>query len=147
MAVLFALDTSCIIAAVCGWHEQHGSAAAAIEERLKRGEAMTVAAHALSEAYAVMTRLPAPHRLAATDAWSLLSANFVEGVRVMTLSARDHVAVLARLAAGGVAGGRAHDAIIGECAVRAGATALLTFNPRHFDPAPAGLSVIVPRQG
>jgi predicted nucleic acid-binding protein len=138
----FALDTSCIIAAVCGWHEQHEPAASAIERRLDRRERMTVAAHALSEAYAVLTRLPAPHRLSAADAWSLLDANFSK--TVVTLSARDHMTLLTRLAAGGIAGGRTYDAIIGECARRAGASALLTFNPRHFEPAPTGVEIVVP---
>ena len=69
MAAVYALDTSCMIAAVCGWHEQHRSAAAEIERRFDGGEHLSVAAHALSEAYAVLTRLPAPHRLAPTDAW------------------------------------------------------------------------------
>ncbi len=58
MAATFALDTSCMIAAVCGWHEAHRRAAAAVERRLADGEQMAVAVHALSEAYAVLTRLP-----------------------------------------------------------------------------------------
>jgi predicted nucleic acid-binding protein len=139
-----ALDTSCLIAAVCGWHEQHRVAVTEIERRLDRGERLSVAAHALSEAYAVLTRLPAPHRLAPSDAWELLRANFTNGVLVVELSARQHVEVLRRLAKEGVSGGRTYDAVIAECAVRAGAIALLTFNRRHFEPAPNDLAIVVP---
>jgi predicted nucleic acid-binding protein len=144
MAAVYALDTSCLIAAVCGWHEQHRVAAAEIERRFDRGERQSVAAHALSEAYAVLTRLPAPHRLAPLDAWELLRANFTDGVLVVALSARQHVTLLRRLATDGISGGRTYDAVIAECAVRAGAVALLTFNPRHFEPAPHGLAIVVP---
>jgi len=144
MAAVYALDTSCMIAAVCGWHQQHRSAAAEIERRFGRGERLAVAAHALSEAYAVLTRQPAPHRLAAADAWELLQANFTNGVLLVALSAHEHVALLRRLAKSGVTGGRTYDAIIVECAVRARASALLTFNARHFEPAPKDLAIVVP---
>ena len=34
MATVCAVDTNCIIAAVCAWHEQHRVAAAEVERRL-----------------------------------------------------------------------------------------------------------------
>jgi predicted nucleic acid-binding protein len=144
VATVCAIDTSCIIAAVCGWNERHSVAAAEIERRLDRGERLSVAAHALSEAYSVLTRLPAPHRLAPRDAWALLEANFTEGARVVALTASQHVTLLRKLAREGVSGGRAYDAIIAECAVRATASTVLTFNPKHFEPAPAGIAIVVP---
>jgi predicted nucleic acid-binding protein len=141
---VFALDTSCMIAAVCGWHQDHEPAAAAIEKRLDRGDRLAVPAHALAEAYAVLTRLPSPHRLAPVDAWTLLKANFAGPGAVAGLAGRDYVTLLARLAGDRIAGGRTYDAIIRESARRANASVLLTFNPTHFDPAPAGLRVVVP---
>jgi predicted nucleic acid-binding protein len=143
-AVLFAADTSCLVAAVCGWHEHHELAATAIESRLARGETLSVAAHALAEAYAVLTRLPPPHRLAPADAWRLIDANFTRDVRVVALSGREYVKLLGGLPAAAVAGGRTYDAIIAECARRAGVSTLLTLNPRHFDPPPAGVAIVVP---
>jgi len=74
-AATFFVDTSCIIAAVCGWHDHHQEAAAEIERRLEGKERLATAAHALAEAYAVLTRMPAPHRLAPTDALALLEGN------------------------------------------------------------------------
>ena len=91
---LFALDTSCMVAAVCGWHVRHAAAAAEIERRLDRGERMAIAAHAIAETYAVLTRLPAPHRLAPSDAWTLVRANFVDNASLVTLDGPAHVAVL-----------------------------------------------------
>lgn len=138
----FSLDSNCMIAAVCGWHEHHGAAAAAIEERLDRGDRLVVGAHALVEAYAVLTRLPSPHRLAPADAWALVKTNFVVDATLATLPATTHVALLDTLAHAGLGGGRSYDALIAATAAHARVDELLTFNPRHFDPAPDGVTVI-----
>jgi predicted nucleic acid-binding protein len=132
-----------MVAAVCTWHEHHAAVAAAIETRLARRRRLAVAAHALAEAYAVLTRLPAPHRLAPTDAWALLSTNFVTG-NTGALAGAAYVALLADAAARGVSGGRIYDVIIGASSAEAGARELLTLNPRHFDPPPAGLTITDP---
>ena len=141
---MFALDTSCMVAAVCGWHVQHAAAAAEIERRLDRGERMVIAAHAVAEAYAVLTRLPAPHRLAPADAWTLVRTNFVDNAALVTLGAPAHVAVLETLARAGIGGGRTYDGLIAACADASHARALLTFNSRHFDPPPRGVTVVEP---
>jgi predicted nucleic acid-binding protein len=80
----FSPDTSCMVAAVCGWHESHLAAREAIERRLRQADTMLVAGPALVEAYAVLTRLPPPHRLSASDAVALLDANFIALGRVVT---------------------------------------------------------------
>ena len=141
---IFAVDTSCMVAAVCSWHEHHEAAAAEIERRLDRRERLCVPAPALVEAYAVLTRLPSPHRLSAADAWVLIQTNFVAQATVQALPAEAYVALLGGAAAQDVAGGRTYDAVIGECARDAKAEVLLTFNRRHVDPAPAGVRVIEP---
>lgn len=140
----FALDTSCMVAAVCTWHERHRAAVSEIERRLERGGRLAVPAHALVETYAVLTRLPAPHRLAPADAWALVKANFVESASIVTLNGQAHVTLLGGLAAQGISGGRSYDAVIAACARQAKVEALLTFNPRHFDPPPEGVSVVEP---
>ena len=133
-----------MVAAVCSWHEYHEAAAAEIERRLGRRERLSVPAPALIEAYAVLTRLPPPHRLSATDAWALIEANFVTHATVVALAADEYVDLLRRATGQDVAGGRTYDVVIGECARAAGAEALLTFNRRHFDPAPGGVTVTEP---
>ena len=140
----FALDTSCMVAAVCTWHEHHAAAAAGIERRLERGERMAIAAHALVETYAVLTRLSAPHRLAPADAWALLKANFVKRAALVALTGAAHASLLEGLAATGIGGGRTYDAVIAASARQARVGALLTFNPRHFDPPPEGVAVVQP---
>jgi len=133
-----------MVAAVCSWHERHAVVAAEIERRLAARGRLAIPAHALVEAYAVLTRLPAPHRIAPADAWALLSANFVEPARVVALGGPAHATLLARLAAVGTGGGRTYDALIARQAATAGADILLTLNPRHFEPPPGDVTVIEP---
>lgn len=68
----FVPDTNCMIASVCTWHEHHERTAAEIDRRLERSETLFVAAPALVEAYAVLTRLPPPYRLSPADALALV---------------------------------------------------------------------------
>jgi predicted nucleic acid-binding protein len=140
----FTLDSSCMVAAACLWHEHHARAAGEIERRLDAGERLIVPAPALVEAYAVLTRLPSPYRLAPGDAWKLLHANFVQPATVTALRGNAYSHLLRTLAQSGIGGGRSYDAVIAECARQAKAEVLLTFNIRHFDPPPAGVAVVEP---
>lgn len=133
-----------MVAAVCGWHEHHQPTAAAIDRRLTRGDRLTVPAPALVESYAVLTRLPPPHRLSPADAWALIEATFVDQATVVALTGREYAALLRVGSSGNIAGGRTYDAVIAECARKADADELLTLNRRHFEPAPDGIDVIVP---
>lgn len=133
-----------MVAAVCTWHERHSVTAAAIERRLQRGERLVIAAHALLEAYAVLTRLPAPHRLAPSDAWALVKTNFVERATVVALSGPAYLTLLNRLVPMGIGGGRSYDAIIAACARQGKVDALLTLNARHFDGMPDGVPALEP---
>jgi predicted nucleic acid-binding protein len=141
----FLLDTSCMIAAVCAWHEHHGRASDEIERRLRRRERMLVAAPALVEAYAVLTRLPAPHRLGPSDALLLLEANFMRPGKTVALTAESYSALLRQAPVNGISGGRSYDAVIAYCAAHARANALLTFNEADFAwTATLGIEIVVP---
>jgi predicted nucleic acid-binding protein len=140
-------DTSCMVAAVCAWHVHHAAATAELEARLDRGEHLVVAGPALVETYAVLTRLPPPHRLSASDAYTLIDANFVDGREVAALNADDYQSIIEHASSDGTAGGQVYDAVLAACARRAGVDAFLTFNARHFDRfGTPGLAIIVPGQ-
>jgi predicted nucleic acid-binding protein len=133
-----------MVAALCAWHERHEAAAAELNRRLGR-EPMLLAAPALVETYAVLTRLPPPHRLSPTNALELVEANFLATGRTVSLDAATYHALLRRAPQGGIAGGRIYDAVIAHCALKAKAAALLTFNEAHFAPfARAGFAIVVP---
>jgi predicted nucleic acid-binding protein len=141
----FSPDTSCMVATVCGWHESHSAAREAIERRLRQGDTMLVAGPALIEAYAVLTRLPAPHRLSASDAVALLDANFVALGRLVALDAAGYRTLIRQVPGEGITGGRTYDAVIAACALRGKAASLLTLNEPHFIQfAAAGLHIVVP---
>lgn len=141
----FLPDTSCMVAAVCGWHEHHEAAHKEIERRLGLGEPMIMAAPALVETYAVLTRLPPPHRLSAADAYALLSTNFMSSVRIIALDPKSYRNLLRRLSESHVGGGKTYDAVIAECARKAQANALLTFNESDFHAVvEQGLEIVTP---
>lgn len=104
---------------------------------------MATAAHAVAEAYAVLTRLPPPYRISPSDALALVEDNFLDGA--VALDVRGYRALLRRAGKDAISGGRIYDALIGECAVKAKADVLLTFNARHFAHIEAaGVRVVVP---
>lgn len=74
----YLLDTSCLVAALCSWHEHHGRTRQEIEARAAAKQKMVLAAHSLAETYAVLTRLPPSYRLRGTDALVLLECNWAD---------------------------------------------------------------------
>lgn len=140
----FLLDTSCMVALLCPWQASHGRTTAAVGARLDRGASMLLAAPALAEAYAVLTRLPAPFRLSPADGLGLLRANFGRA-KAVALGTSDYWSLLDRAPGESIAGGRTYDALIAACARKGKAAELLTLNFRHFEQfAGAGLRVVDP---
>ena len=136
-------DTSVLVAAVCSWHEHHARTIAEFERRDSAGEELVLAAHSLAEAYAVLTRLPAPNRLRSEDAIALLEANWRE-TPVVQLTATEVWRALRQAQRRGVIGGQTYDMLIAACALKAGATKLMTWNVRHFAPATREIEVQAP---
>lgn len=124
-------DTSCLVAAVCTWHGHHVRTCAEIERRSRDGEDLVLAAHSLAETYAVLTRLPSPHRLRADDAVSLIEMNW-GGAPVVYLTATDTWRALREAPRRGIIGGQTYDALIAAAAIKAKASVLLTWNLRNF---------------
>jgi toxin FitB len=125
-----AVDTSVVVAALLGWHEDHEVARIALERSLV-AERLVLPAPVLVEAYAVMTRLPSPHRLSPADAAALLRETFAGAIPV-ALDGSKVWQLIDDLESGQVAGGRSYDGHILACARKAGATRLLTFSDRDF---------------
>lgn len=143
----FLPDTSAIVPLLCPWHEHHQASLAEMERRLRRHERMFVAAPAIVEAYAVLTRLPAPYRVSAADAHAMLKAGFMPPQRVVALTTTGYLGMLQAATGVGVAGGRTYDAVIAACARQAEVTTLLTFNDSHFRPLlHEDIDVVVPTE-
>jgi len=116
-----AVDTSVAIAAFATWHESHTAARSA----LSRGARLI--AHVALETYAVLTRLPPPHRAPGELVVQFLVANFDK--KWLGLSPQRHQALLESLTGAGIAGGAAYDALVASTAAASGET-LLTLDRR-----------------
>jgi predicted nucleic acid-binding protein len=128
----YLLDTSCLVAAVCSWHERHEATRREIARREAAGERLVLAAHSLAETYSVLTRLPEPHRLAPADALGVLEANWAQTTAV-ALTAADYRSVLRRCRDAGIGGGAVYDALIAAGARRARVSTVITWDIAGFE--------------
>ena len=143
MAVLIAADASVLVAAVVGWHERHRAAASAVEAAMAR-KALLLPAPALHDAYAILTRLPAQHRLATADALHILRSSF-STARIAGVRTRDTWSTLRRWSVAPIAGSDTYDALVVEIAREAGAKTLLTFRRAELERlAIAGIELVEP---
>lgn len=104
-------DTSVLVPALVSWHPEHAQVRGLLTE------VTAVPAHALLECYSVLTRLPAPHRIAPADA-----AAAVAGLpwRALPLPGRAHVALVPTMGSSGVSGGAVYDALVAATAMHHG---------------------------
>jgi predicted nucleic acid-binding protein len=137
------LDTNCLVAAALPQHEHHAATTADIERRRSAGHTFVVAAHSVLESYAVLTRLPPPHRLSPADALGVLDRNWGR-TETVALTGTESWRVVRRHGGAGMAGGRIYDGQIAACARKAKVDEILTWNVRHFGPA-SGIPALTPR--
>ncbi len=109
---MIAVDTSVVVAALASWHERHDAARAIVNVRPH------LPVHAAYEAYSVLTRLPAPHRVPARVAAEFLRERFAEPWLDVQPSASWEM--VDRWPEIGIVGGAIYDAVIASCAARAG---------------------------
>lgn len=128
----FLPDTSVMVATVCTWYEHHERAITEMERRLAERESLVIATPALIEAYAVLTRLPPPHRLSLQDAIALIETNFLDEGTLAGLDSKAFRPLLREAVDQDIAGGRTYDWVIAACARAAQVRTLLTFNARDF---------------
>lgn len=143
MAVLIAVDATVLVASVVSWHESHRAAAAAVESALAR-KALVIPAPSLIDAYAILTRLPAQHRLQHAEAFHLLRTNFGPA-RLAGPRTRDAWSLLRRLSVAPIGGSDTYEAQIVEIARDAGAKSLLTFKRADLERlAIPGIEIVEP---
>jgi predicted nucleic acid-binding protein len=127
MRVFF--DTSVLIPAFLEDHEHHE---ASLNAFLKTDKSQgACAAHTLAEFYAIVIRLPGPHRLSADQAL-LLIEEIYQRLTIVALTAEEYFAALRSAAPTGIVGGTIYDVLLGRCALKAKAETIYTWNVRHF---------------
>jgi predicted nucleic acid-binding protein len=139
-----ALDSSVIVAGLLTWHQHHEDALQALEEVCAEDRAVILPLPVLLEAYSVMTRLPAPHRLSPNHALGLLEDSPLKSCSLVGLPSEEGWTFVRSLALQGIAGGRAYDALVAACAKRGGARHILTINRRHFEGLDPEIEVLSP---
>jgi len=140
---LVAVDATVLVASVVAWHERHRAAASAVESALAR-KALLVPAPSLIDAYAILTRLPAQHRLATADAFHLLRSSF-STARIVGPRTRDTWSLLRRWSVAPIGGSDTYDAQVVEIAKEAGAKTLLSFRKSELERlAIPGIEIVEP---
>jgi predicted nucleic acid-binding protein len=118
---LIAVDTSVVVAAFASWHEDHPAAARALRDH------PDLPAPVALEAYAVLTRMPPPHRASAAVVRDFLARAFPATWLALPDDAQP--GLLDTLRDLGVMGGASYDAVIGLTAAHHGRD-LLTLDLR-----------------
>ena len=108
-----AADTSLVVAAFASWHEAHENARRALDGGLRLIE------HCALETYSVLTRLPAPHRSAASLVREFIETRFPQPF--LRLDARAYRDFVFGLPDRGITGGAAYDALVAATAACCGA--------------------------
>lgn len=106
-----ACDTSVLVPALVAWHPQHAACLQALTD------VEHVPAHVLVECFSVLTRLPAPHRLSASDTSALVGALPLSPIGLPAEEVPDLVISFGRR---GIRGGAAYDALVGATAAHHG---------------------------
>ena len=113
-------------------------------ERRERGdEELVISAHSLAEAYAVLTRLPAPHRLRCADAIDLIERNWGDTPTVH-LTGAEVWSALREAHSRTMIGGQMYDVLIALAALKADASTIVTWNVRHYQAFAASIAVQAP---
>lgn len=127
MKVFF--DTSVLVAASVEAHEHHARSLAVFSGADRR--TACCAAHSLVELYSTLTRLPGKIRLRAEDA-VLVVDSVEERLEIVSLDAREYRRAIRSAATSGIVGGTIYDALLGWCALKAGATRIYTWDISDF---------------
>lgn len=137
-----AIDTNVVIAALLGWHDHHEVAKRLLNMALDEEPAI-LPTRVLVESFSVLTRSPAPNRIAPRRALALLSESLRAVTQVVDFPAAERWHLLHEAVGDDAAGGAVYDAEIVRMAVAAGARGIVTLNRSHFERlAPTGFEVI-----
>ena len=122
-------DTSVLVPVFYGDHERHESCVAVFKRYDKKQAAC--GAHSLAGVYASLTRMPGRHRISSEQAMLFVAA-LRERLTIVALTAEEYFRCIKRNAALGVVGGTIYDALLAQCALKAKAEAIYSWNTRHF---------------
>ncbi|MFZ0520456.1 MAG: PIN domain-containing protein [Candidatus Acidiferrales bacterium] len=132
-------DSSVLVSVFYADHPQHTSSAKLF---LGAGKDDSCALHSLGEVYSSLTGLPVRPRIAGSEGVRIIE-QIRERLTLITLTEQEYASALERASASGIVGAATYDALIAQCALKAGAHVLLTWNVRDFTRIGATVAEIV----
>jgi predicted nucleic acid-binding protein len=123
------LDTSVLVATFYGDHEHHERSHSLFLRQTK--STGCTAAHCLAETFSVVTGMPGKDRASPQEALLFLG-DVRDRLTIVTLDEAEYFRVLETAVAEGISGGTTYDALIAQCALKAEAQAIYTWNTKHF---------------
>jgi predicted nucleic acid-binding protein len=137
------LDTSVLVAACLSKHPHHARARPVLERIVRAEDTGVAAAHSLGECYSAFTTIPLDPRIQPIEAERLIEHNVVAHFQLIEAEPPDYQEAIRRCASQSAIGGMVVDALLLECARKAGADRIYTFNTRRFQALAADLAGIV----
>jgi predicted nucleic acid-binding protein len=126
------LDTSVLLAGMVEGHGRHQEALPWLQ-RVKSHELVgVIAAHSLTELYAILTALPLRVRISPAAAWQLIQENLLEDFEAVALSETEYYTALRALSLSGGVGDAVSEALIARVAAKAEVDCLVTLHPEEF---------------
>ncbi len=126
------LDASVLVAASVESHPEHARALPWLQ-RIHAGDVVgIVAAHALAEVYAVLTRLPVQPRITPQLAQQVITHNIIDRCTIVALTPDDYAQILRDMADRGLIGGVIYDALAVYTARQARVDQIVTLNAKDF---------------
>lgn len=123
------LDTSVLVAVFYGDHPHHD---VSLDLFLRLGKkAACCSIHSLAEVYATLTGMPGKHRVSGDTAVLFLN-EIQEHLTLVGLNAEEYAKTLAQAANANLCGGAVYDALHANCAEKAGARVIYTWNAKDF---------------
>jgi predicted nucleic acid-binding protein len=122
-------DTSVLVPVFYGDHVHHQRSLAAFVDCKKSNGCCGV--HSLAEVFSTLTRMPGRHRISGAQAM-LFVGNICERLSLVALDGEEYLRALQVSAALGVVGGTVYDALLAQCAIKARAEIIYSWNEKHY---------------
>jgi predicted nucleic acid-binding protein len=132
-------DSSVLVPVFYADHPEHASCTKLFLEAEKSD---FCALRTLGEVYATLTGLPLRPRITGPEGMRIVK-QIQDRLTLITLSEQEYVSALALASSETIVGAAAYDALIGHCALKAGADILLTWNVRDFTRLGAAIAPLV----
>ncbi|HXA50013.1 MAG TPA: PIN domain-containing protein [Candidatus Acidoferrum sp.] len=122
-------DTSVLVPVFYGDHVHHPSSMDLFIQHCK--STGCCGAHTLAEVYSTLTRMPGKHRISGDQAM-LFIGSIRERLAIIALDGEEYATALEASAARGIVGAAIYDAMLAQCAIKAGAATIYSWNERHY---------------